>query len=87
MFRASVCVVTAIMLLRVLAFPPDIWLPAGSSMPECFMFCVVFGFGSSNNISISQVCIGRLCETSEYGRYFATAFTVATVACLVGIPR
>ncbi|CRK13205.1 hypothetical protein BN1708_002561, partial [Verticillium longisporum] len=52
-----------------------IWLPAGSSMPGIVMFSVVFGFGSGNNISISPVCIGRLCETSEYGRYYATAFT------------
>jgi MFS family permease len=63
-----------------------IWLPAGSTTPGIVMFAILFGFASGNNISISPVCIGKLCKTQEYGRYYATAYTFAAVACLIGIP-
>ncbi|KAH6670920.1 riboflavin transporter MCH5 [Plectosphaerella plurivora] len=63
-----------------------IWLPAGSSMAGLVIFVLVFGFGSGNQISISPVCIGKLCETKNYGRYYATSFTVASFASLIGVP-
>lgn len=63
-----------------------IWLPAGSTMPGLVIFVLIFGFGSGNQISISPVCIGKLCETKNYGRYYATSFTVASFASLIGVP-
>lgn len=63
-----------------------IWLPAGSSLAGLVAFVILFGFGSGNQISISPVCIGKLCETTSYGRYYATSFTVASFASLIGVP-
>ncbi|KAK2764739.1 MFS monocarboxylate [Colletotrichum kahawae] len=63
-----------------------IWLPAGSSMAGILVFVVLFGFASGNNISISPVCIGRLCKTENYGRYYATSYTAASFSCLFGVP-
>lgn len=63
-----------------------IWLPAGSSLAGIVVFVVVFGFASGNNISISPVCIGRLCKTESYGRYYATSFTVASFSSLFTVP-
>ncbi|GJD03917.1 riboflavin transporter MCH5 [Colletotrichum higginsianum] len=63
-----------------------VWLPAGSSTAGIVVFVVLFGFASGNNISISPVCIGKLCKTENYGRYQATAYTVASFACLLDIP-
>ncbi|WQF89521.1 Putative major facilitator superfamily, MFS transporter superfamily [Colletotrichum destructivum] len=63
-----------------------VWLPAGSSTSGIVVFVVLFGFASGNNISISPVCIGKLCKTENYGRYQATAYTVASFACLLDIP-
>ncbi|KAM0333576.1 hypothetical protein ACHAQA_002241 [Verticillium albo-atrum] len=63
-----------------------VWLPAGSTSGGVIVFAVLFGFASGNNISISPVCIGRLCKTQNYGRYYATTYTVVAFACLIGIP-
>ena len=32
------------------------------------------------------VAIGRLCRTQNYGRYYATCYTIVSVAVLIGIP-
>ena len=63
-----------------------VWLPFGDTTPGIVVFAVLIGFASGNNISISPVCIGRLCKTQHYGRYYATSYTVVAVACLVSIP-
>ncbi|KAF4889564.1 Riboflavin transporter MCH5 [Colletotrichum viniferum] len=63
-----------------------VWLPAGGSAAGVVVFAVLFGFASGNNISISPVCVGRLCKTQHYGRYYSTTYTCVSVACLVGIP-
>lgn len=49
-------------------------------------FALVFGFASGSNITLGPVCAGQLCETEDYGRYFASCFTVVGVGTLVGIP-
>ncbi|KAF4124505.1 Major Facilitator Superfamily [Geosmithia morbida] len=63
-----------------------VWLPSGSSPAGLIVFAVLFGFASGNGVSISPVCIGRLCHTNEYGRYYATAYTIVSFATLIGIP-
>ncbi|CAK7226735.1 hypothetical protein SBRCBS47491_006330 [Sporothrix bragantina] len=50
------------------------------------IFSLLFGFTSGSNISLVPVSIGRLCATTNYGRYYATCYTVVSVATLVGIP-
>ncbi|KAI4602205.1 hypothetical protein KJ359_009443 [Pestalotiopsis sp. 9143b] len=63
-----------------------VWLPAGHTLPGIVVFAVLFGFGTGSNISITPVCVGELCHTQQYGRYYATCYTVVSFACLVGIP-
>lgn len=63
-----------------------IWLPAGGSTAGIIIFAVLFGFASGSNISITPVCVGRLCKTQNYGRYYATCYTIVSFACLVGVP-
>ncbi|KAG9258651.1 putative MFS monocarboxylate transporter [Emericellopsis atlantica] len=63
-----------------------IWLPFGHTTPGIVMFALLFGFASGTGIAIAPVCIGRLCKTQEYGRYYATTYTVVSFACLIGIP-
>lgn len=39
-------------------------------------YCVLMGFASGSNISLTPVCVGMLCRTEEYGRYvFHTPWT------------
>ncbi|KAE9364381.1 hypothetical protein N431DRAFT_106050 [Stipitochalara longipes BDJ] len=34
----------------------------------------------------SFACIGQLCKTRDYGRYYATCYTAVSFGCLNGIP-
>lgn len=63
-----------------------VWLPVGHTTPGLVVFAALFGFTSGSNISLVPVSIGRLCKTQEYGRYYATCYTIVSIACLIGIP-
>ncbi|KAI5464199.1 major facilitator superfamily domain-containing protein [Mariannaea sp. PMI_226] len=63
-----------------------IWLPVGHTTAGIIVFTVCFGFLSGTSIAITPVCIGKLCKTQEYGRYYATSYTVVSFACLIGLP-
>jgi predicted MFS family arabinose efflux permease len=63
-----------------------VWLPAGHTTAGMVVFSLMFGFSSGSNISLVPVAIGSLCKTQEYGRYYATCYTVVSVAVLIGIP-
>lgn len=63
-----------------------IWLPAGDSLPAIIVYAVIFGFASGSNISLTPVCVGQLCKTEQYGRYYATCYTIVSIGSLTGIP-
>ncbi|KAH8158604.1 hypothetical protein CIB48_g9646 [Xylaria polymorpha] len=63
-----------------------VWLPFGKTTPGLVIFAILFGFSTGNNIAITPVCVSRLCHTQHYGRYYATCYTIVSVACLIGIP-
>ncbi|PTU25042.1 hypothetical protein P175DRAFT_0430266 [Aspergillus ochraceoroseus IBT 24754] len=63
-----------------------LWLPAGSSLPVIIVYCVLFGFASGSNISLTPVCISQLCKIENYGRYYATAYTIVSFGTLTGMP-
>lgn len=78
----SLCLITTI----------GLWLPAAlvssSSSTQSLLICfaLLFGFSSGSNITLAPVCAGQLCKTEDYGRYFATCYTMVGVGTLVGIP-
>ena len=49
-------------------------------------FSVIFGFASGSNISLTPVCVGQLCDTEEYGRFYATCYTLVSFSTLTGLP-
>lgn len=63
-----------------------IWLPAGGTKAGLVVFALLFGFASGSNISLTPVCVGQLCRTEHYGRYYATCYTIVSIGCLTGIP-
>jgi predicted MFS family arabinose efflux permease len=63
-----------------------VWLPFGHTTAGIVIFAILIGFASGNNISITPTCIGKLCKTQDYGRYYATCFTMVSFACLTGNP-
>ncbi|EAW11592.1 uncharacterized protein ACLA_092900 [Aspergillus clavatus NRRL 1] len=63
-----------------------IWLPAQGNVVAVVTFAVVFGFGSGSNISLVPVCVGELCPTEQYGRYYTTVYTIVSLGALTGVP-
>ncbi|KAE8447725.1 hypothetical protein EG329_010532 [Mollisiaceae sp. DMI_Dod_QoI] len=63
-----------------------LWLPAGNSTAMIVVFAAIFGFVSGSNLSLSPVCIGQMCKTENYGRYFATCWMFVAFGTLTGLP-
>ena len=81
----------ALCLISVLAF----WLPTNDATsttsqrqmtPLIVVFAILFGFGSGSNISLTPVCVGQLCDTEVFGRWYASLYTVVSFGCLTGLP-
>lgn len=63
-----------------------IWLPARNFKAVVVVFAVAFGFVSGSNLSLSPVCVGQLCSTEHYGRYYSTCWMVVAFGTLTGLP-
>ncbi len=63
-----------------------LWLPAGDSTAMIIVFAVIFGFVSGSNLSLSPVCVGQMCRTKHYGRYFATCWMFVAFGTLTALP-
>ncbi|KAI9708354.1 MAG: hypothetical protein M1820_004058 [Bogoriella megaspora] len=55
-------------------------------IPLSVVFSIIFGFASGSGISLTPVCVGQQCDTEEYGRYYATCYTLVSFSTLTGIP-
>lgn len=64
----------------------DIVLPDLNNDALLVVFVLLFGFCSGSNVSLTPICLGQLCETQEYGRYYASCFTVVAFGVLASIP-
>ncbi|KAI9836718.1 MAG: hypothetical protein M1837_003267 [Sclerophora amabilis] len=62
------------------------WFPAGRSIAMLVIYAVLFGFASGSGISLTPVCVGQQCKTEQYGRYYATCYTVVSIGTLTGLP-
>lgn len=83
----TMIITVALCLISVLA----VWLtgsPGDGSrgIAQLVIFCVLFGFASGSNISLTPVCVGQLCGTEVFGRWYASLYTVVSFGCLTGIP-
>ncbi|KAJ5416348.1 hypothetical protein N7491_011383, partial [Penicillium cf. griseofulvum] len=58
----------------------------GGNVAATIVFAVVFGFASGSNISLVPVCVGELCPTEAYGRYYTTVYTIVSLGALTGVP-
>jgi len=65
---------------------PDILIADLPNTGLLIVFVLLFGFVSGSNVSLLPVCLGQLCETQEYGRYYATCYTVVSFGVLVSTP-
>lgn len=67
-------------------FLPDVLVANMPSVALLVLFSVLFGLVSGSNVSLTPICLGQLCETSQYGRYYASCYTMVSLGCLVSIP-
>ncbi|GKZ36518.1 hypothetical protein AbraIFM66950_007636 [Aspergillus brasiliensis] len=65
---------------------PDIVVSHLENDTLLIIFVVLFGFCSGSNVSLTPICLGQLCDTQEYGRYYASCFTVVAIGVLVSLP-
>lgn len=67
-------------------FLPDILVANVPSVALLVTFSLLFGFVSGSNVSLTPICLGQLCDTRDYGRYYASCYTIVSLGCLVSIP-
>ncbi|KAH8808879.1 major facilitator superfamily domain-containing protein [Xylogone sp. PMI_703] len=63
-----------------------LWLPSGTSSAMIIVFAITFGVASGSNLSLSPVCVGQMCKTENYGRYFSTCWMLVSFGTLTGLP-
>lgn len=83
----TMIITVALCIISVLA----VWLTGSPDdgsrgIAQLIIFCVLFGFASGSNISLTPVCVGQLCGTEVFGRWYASLYTVVSFGCLTGIP-
>lgn len=68
----GLCMISSLALWLPAAMLSDPSLPVASDNSAIvgllIVFCVIMGFASGSNISLTPVCVGMLCDTEEYGR-------------------
>ncbi|KAI9148430.1 riboflavin transporter MCH5 [Paramyrothecium foliicola] len=55
-----------------------VWLTAGNNEAQTMAFTVLFGFFSGAAISLTPICVSRVCLIEDYGKRNGTAFFVAS---------
>lgn len=63
-----------------------LWLQAEASLAAIIAYTVLFGFFSGTGISLTFVCISQVCRIEDLGKRNGTAFTIASIGTLIGIP-
>lgn len=63
-----------------------LWYTAGTNESAIYSFTVLYGFWSGAAISITPVCISRVCNIEDIGKRTGTAFFIASFGVLIGLP-
>ncbi|KAF7899127.1 uncharacterized protein EAF01_008340 [Botrytis porri] len=78
---------TIIMALSLTVFACFVvWLPFGNTYAGLICTVIILGFACGSNVGLTPVCVGQLCDTKDYGRYYATCYSVVSIGCLTGVP-
>ncbi|CAG9986660.1 unnamed protein product [Clonostachys byssicola] len=62
-------------------------LPFGTTHVQAlYAFSALWGFGSGSFLPLLPVCMGKICDPKEYGRYFGTMTFVNSFGLLISVP-
>jgi len=75
-----------VMMAAALVIFLGVWIPSGQHEALLYLFSLLFGFVSGTWMSLVPVCIGQICKTEDFGRYFGTVYAFASFALLITIP-
>jgi MFS family permease len=75
------------MVVMCLGSTMGFWFFAGGSVGLVVAFALTFGFASGSCISLTPVCVGQLCETEEYGRYYAASYMLVSFGWANPVPE
>ncbi|CCD24874.1 riboflavin transporter NDAI_0E00580 [Naumovozyma dairenensis CBS 421] len=62
------------------------WLPFGTDLTSMYVISALYGFFSGSTFSLLPVCCGQISKTEEFGKRYATTYSMVAIATLVGIP-
>ncbi|KAJ5216028.1 uncharacterized protein N7498_002435, partial [Penicillium cinerascens] len=63
-----------------------LWYPFGHYLGVLYCFVALLGFGTGSILSLVPVCLGQLCKTEEFGKWFGTCYFVCSFGAMIGIP-
>ncbi|AET37811.1 Mch4p Ecym_2054 [Eremothecium cymbalariae DBVPG len=62
------------------------WLPFGNHSTVMWVYAVIYGFLIGSVFSLTPVCIGQICKTSDFGKKYSTAYLLTAAMTLPIIP-
>ena len=62
------------------------WFPFEHSLAALYVFVSFFGFGTGSFVSLGPVCLGQICRTEEFGRWYGSAYFVVSFAYVLHFP-
>lgn len=55
-----------------------LWVPFGRYIGVLYPFSFILGLGTGSFLSITPVCVGRVCKVEEYGQWLGTCYFVSS---------
>ncbi|KAL0936108.1 MFS monocarboxylate [Colletotrichum truncatum] len=75
------------MIIFTVIFTTVVLVPFGTKyIGALYTFSALWGFGSGSFLSITPVCLGKICEPKDYGRYLGTMNFVVSFSLLITVP-
>ncbi|AGO11624.1 AaceriADL155Cp [[Ashbya] aceris (nom. inval.)] len=78
--------VQIVMALLAAVLHLTMWLPFGSNLRVLWAWVCIYGFMSGSVFSLSPVCISQICKTSDFGKYYSTAYLLNALVTLPIMP-
>lgn len=55
-----------------------LWVPLGHYIGVLYPFSFMLGLGTGSFLSLTPVCVGRICRVEEFGQWLGTCYFVSS---------